>query len=84
MEHLTLAVRPCILKKQPESWMNDQTNCAVKIIIFRYFDFFLELPFYFLLIYLFIYLFYISFVHDFSRYALWALNVQDASYFFLV
>ena len=45
--------------------MNDQTNCAVKIIIFRYFDFFLELPFYFLLIYLF----YISFVHDFYRYA---------------
>ena len=57
--------------------MNYQTNCAVKIIIFRYFDIFLELPFYFLLIYLF----YISFVHDFFRYALWALNVQDASYF---
>ena len=34
-----------ISKKQPE--LNE--NCALKIIIFRYFAFFLELTFYFLL-----------------------------------
>ena len=39
-------------------------NCALKIITFRYFAFFVELPVFFT-----INSFYIFFVHDFFRYA---------------
>ena len=50
------------ISKKPPELNAIEANCALKINIFRYFAFFLELTFYFYSLYFF-------FVHDFFRYA---------------